>query len=963
MPPGPCKISGLGLFVLVHWLALAGALNAGEASLSAETLREAGPTRGVIERIAEDEAGGWSHATVRLLSGPYRDRVVEARIRKDMEEILGAGERCLVVVSEGSPGVYEAEVAGPMLEGVILAFAALALAITVLTLRRKGLGSLAATGFALALVFGVVLPLSMRGWSPLGLGAGAGVLVCVVGIMLINGVKRASFYAIVGSLSAMAVAMWLPLAASKALALTGLEVSLGTIFNAETVLWYSEYLARVDFAQLLVAGMILAGLGATMDIAVTVASAIQEAARSPEVSRGRLLLAGLRVGKGVFPVMVLTVGLAAVGTALDKYLLYCVAGNLGAWTRLLDWEGTAAAAITIASAAVGMGLTVPLTALAGALAEGKGRRRPTGSEVRVGRAPRAGKLAWALVAVSIGAVLAACQWAWLSTLRQYDEQPVHEAETVDRGRFEEQELLARVVGVGGEIEDVFDVPIMENAERGSALIRRQPLALEVLTGKERGRLMMVNQGLKFNPAQNATVREGTIVKAYATLGDEADAWISRPIVRSSWVLWCMGAVVAGSMVVFGVAGVRLAVGLAIAGLGLWHVLFALVLRGVSPVAAGLAYVCVLGIATLVMMGRKGSGLPAALLGAGAGILGGVAGTLAAARWMHLSGIASTDAYYLRQALAGGLDFAGLALAGMIVFVTAAAFDVAVSVSAAVYEVGRAGGAGTRRGTRDAIRAGLRMGGNITGTEILTLVFVWAGVKLPALMLPLAKGTPFRVLVNGEPLGVAALHLLGACLTLAITGPVTAVIAGTLFHGRGGRAPKREKARSRGALAEAVAVGCVVLAIVAWAVGKEVGRRRASRRIERSELEQLMESGSFEGLYGYAVRHATGEGPRRYNDAGIALWTALGINPENGEARRLLAEVYLAKGWKVLALDQAGQAMEILGEDSDSCRIAGEAFLELGMREEAREWLERSVAADSENERARQELEQLTGPGM
>jgi len=931
------RMPALVIGLVLSWAPFSCAQEKADAErVAPETLAGVRSAAGVLKQILPADSGP-SFAIVRLTSGQHRGRTVKARLPARRGQFLREGRRCIVTVDEVSEGEFQAVVAGPLRERRILALAAVLAAVLVVALGRKGVRAMAAMALSVAALLGCVVPLAIRGWAPVPLALLAGAGVCALGIPIIAGWKRAALAAVIGSLAAFGAAALLPVWAGPVLSFTGLEVSLGTVFNQDTILWYSDALGAVDFPGLLVAGIIIAGLGATIDIAVTVASAAAEShALSPDATRRALFDTGWSVGKDIFGVMVLTVALATLGTGLAKYLLFSVSGTGNAPVRILDYEEVAAEVLTLATATIAMALAIPMTALASAWL--LGARRARSGESPEAKAPHV-QLRRTIVVVSIAALVAACAAIWLSQLDTFDGAPVRKTATAHGQQISEQEVLAGISGLGDPIEDTFDVPVMENARRGSARVRHQPLALEILTGRQRGRLVMVDHVLQFSPAQNAVPRRRAAVRAHVEWGerpgDDVEALVLKPVIRSRWVVTCACAVLAGAMILFGIAGVKLTASLAALGVGTAAVFLPMLVRRVSPLPAAAVFAVIAAIPVLFVLGGRRRVKLWALWGAGAGLALGTLATMLAAKALSITGRASTDAFYLEQAIGGDLDFAALATCGMIVCVVAAALDIAGSVSAAVWEVARVGGGAERS---EAIGAGLRMSGNITGAMMLTLLFVWLGSKLPAIMIPIARGTPWRVFLNSETFALEVLHLVGGSIALAVTGPIAAMTAGRLWRKSEAAEDATVPGQGKPGLVLAVVTAGAALVVISALAGKLAVARASGVSEPRAwrQLNRLIDAGDFDALHAYARGHSD-ETPISLNDRGIALWSALAIHPSHVEARRELADVYLQKRWHFLAFYEAGQALDI-ADDAEAWRIAGNALVGLGAAEDADEYV-------------------------
>jgi len=110
--------------------------------------------------------------------------------------------------------------------------------------------------------------------------------------------------------------------------------------------------------------MLISGLGAVMDIAMTVSTSIEEMrAATPEAERTKLAKAGMAVGKDVLGMMAITLLFVYVGANIEMLLLsQTLYESAGQWGALLNYEEIASEVIRLVGCGIGLVLTIPLTA-------------------------------------------------------------------------------------------------------------------------------------------------------------------------------------------------------------------------------------------------------------------------------------------------------------------------------------------------------------------------------------------------------------------------------------------------------------------------------------------------------------------------------------------------------------------------------------------------------------------------
>ncbi|NQT20006.1 MAG: YibE/F family protein [Planctomycetes bacterium] len=574
-----------------------------------------------------------------------------------------------------------------------------------------------------------------------------------------------------------------------------------------------------------------------------------------------------------------------------------------------------------------------------------------------------------VVAAGILVVILGALLADRRTRLQLERADVRRSRDVAGNVFLVQEALAEVVALAGPVADVFDEPPRTNPGRGPAYRRHQPIVLEALTGINRGRLLLGNNILHFKPSSNAVLRVGSLVRVSISTSDRGveDMLIYKPIVRFPAIIFLVAGLLCALIVFLRIRGLLLTAVLVVTMLGLALFLFPMILHGFSPFVAVSIFALLVMTMLVMFLGNVGRKALASMLGACGGLLAAAAVVLIASGPLKLSGFPTTFSLMLRQALSGDiqLNFVSLLACGTIICILGIVLDLGVSVASAVEQLCREkGGAGR---ALDALQTGMRMSRDVTGTMLLTLMFVWAGTKLHAMMLPQGLRISARELLNTEAMAVEILRLTAGGVGLAITGPVTALVSvglfgrrrpGSVSHKRRQRAPVQEQPPKwplsvalGGELA--LCLACVLLLVVS------APHRPSDIKTDRV-APPVPSLAAADDYHSYAAeRLREGDEPR----AALALWQALKLDPVHGFAHRDLAHLYANKRWFVPAHSEVGHALKLLPHDSHTHYIAGVVMIWLNQPDEAERELKEALELDPNNARASQALQwMLSGNG-
>ena len=201
-------------------------------------------------------------------------------------------------------------------EWVLYAFAAAYLLVLCLVGGRQGLKGALGLVFTFVCILFVYLPLVYRGWSPFWVA----VLICIVTTLvtmyLIGGPTRKTLVATGGTVAGVIIAGAAATLFSAASGITGWNVS-----DIESLLTLAST-SGVQVGGLLFSGLLISSLGAVMDVAMSIGSAIAELhAQNPAISRKDLFKAGMHVGRDMMGTDSNTLILAFAGGSVSMLVL------------------------------------------------------------------------------------------------------------------------------------------------------------------------------------------------------------------------------------------------------------------------------------------------------------------------------------------------------------------------------------------------------------------------------------------------------------------------------------------------------------------------------------------------------------------------------------------------------------------------------------------------------------------
>lgn len=226
--------------------------------------------------------------------------------------------------------------------------------------RMKGLMALISLVLTGVLLIYVVLPLIFKGYNPMNLVSLLVIVVTITTLFLIGGINQKSIVAIIGTIVGVLSAGTISLIFGKLAHLTGITG------EASEQLIYIIGDHPLNIKGIMFAGIIIASLGAVMDVGMSIASTLFEINRRiPDISKKELFASGMNVGKDIMGTMANTLILAFTGSSLSLMIL--LMAYKVPYLRVINLNMVSTEIIQGLSGTIGLVLTVPITSFIGTL--------------------------------------------------------------------------------------------------------------------------------------------------------------------------------------------------------------------------------------------------------------------------------------------------------------------------------------------------------------------------------------------------------------------------------------------------------------------------------------------------------------------------------------------------------------------------------------------------------------------
>lgn len=315
---------------------------------------------------AEGLRVGSQEVEIQILSGTHKDEIMtltnnmSALFNVDLDE----GDEIIVRILTDDDGAYYASLfnynRGTILGGFVLVFFVL---LAVLG-GRKGIGALCGLVFTLASIWFILIPALIKGYSAIPVTVGIIAVSATGALSLLNGFSKKTLCAVLGCVIGVVTAGAIAGVVTWLTPMSGFNMS-----EAENLLLYGAD-KGLKISGLLVCGVLISALGAVMDTALGIASAVYELhEQNPSLDTKQLFRSGMHIGQDAMGTMANTLILAFAGSSLNMLIL--VQTYDIPFIQLINTDYICIEVIQSIAGAMGILFTVPIIAFISALVMAK----------------------------------------------------------------------------------------------------------------------------------------------------------------------------------------------------------------------------------------------------------------------------------------------------------------------------------------------------------------------------------------------------------------------------------------------------------------------------------------------------------------------------------------------------------------------------------------------------------------
>jgi uncharacterized membrane protein len=290
-------------------------------------------------------------ATVRVDEGADAGLVVTVAVPPEVMA-AGLGDRVVLVRSPAQGGIRNWTLQDLDRARPLLLLAAVFVMVVLLVARWRGALALVGLGVAAVLMVEFMLPALIAGKNPILVALTAASAIMVVVLYLAHGLSVRTTTALLGTFAGLGLTAGIASWSVSGAHLTGVSSDDSALLR--------QQLSGLSPQDLLLCGIILAGLGVLNDVTITQSSAVWELCEAaPQLSRSALFSKAMRIGRDHIASTIYTIVFAYAGAALSVLMLIVLYAQPLTFT--LSSNDIAEELVRTLASAIGLVLAVPIT--------------------------------------------------------------------------------------------------------------------------------------------------------------------------------------------------------------------------------------------------------------------------------------------------------------------------------------------------------------------------------------------------------------------------------------------------------------------------------------------------------------------------------------------------------------------------------------------------------------------------
>lgn len=325
---------------------------------------------GVITEIIEEDLNkdpildgveiGYQKVIAKVTEGQYKDNTYEIKnnISRLYNYKVEEGTKVVLILYKQNNGNMIWDVYGYDRSSMIYVLASIFIIVVIIIGGVKGIKSLVSLMFTLVTVIFLMLPLMFRGVEPMLAAVVSATLSIIVTLSLVSGINKKTVTAIIGTISGVVISGIIAYIFGELTHSSGM-----TMNDTESLIYIAEG-TNLKVKGIMFAGILIASLGAVMDVAMSISSSLFEIYEvNKNIKQIDLFKSSMNIGKDIIGTMTNTLILAFAGGSITTLILI-FAANMP-YNKFINLEVLAIEIIQGLAGSIGIVLSVPITAAVG----------------------------------------------------------------------------------------------------------------------------------------------------------------------------------------------------------------------------------------------------------------------------------------------------------------------------------------------------------------------------------------------------------------------------------------------------------------------------------------------------------------------------------------------------------------------------------------------------------------------
>ena len=325
---------------------------------------------GVITEIIEEDLNkdpildgveiGYQKVVAKVTEGQYKDNTYEIKnnISRLYNYKVEEGTKVVLILYKQNNGNMIWDVYGYDRSSMIYVLAGIFIIVVLIIGGVKGIKSLVSLMFTLVTVIFLMLPLMFRGVEPMLAAVVSATLSIIVTLSLVSGINKKIVTAIIGTISGVVISGIIAYIFGELTHSSGM-----TMNDTESLIYIAEG-TNLKVKGIMFAGILIASLGAVMDVAMSISSSLFEIYEvNKNIKQIDLFKSSMNIGKDIIGTMTNTLILAFAGGSITTLILI-FAANMP-YNKFINLEVLAIEIIQGLAGSIGIVLSVPITAVVG----------------------------------------------------------------------------------------------------------------------------------------------------------------------------------------------------------------------------------------------------------------------------------------------------------------------------------------------------------------------------------------------------------------------------------------------------------------------------------------------------------------------------------------------------------------------------------------------------------------------